>query len=183
MSEKRNQSASKRIRTICFAAMFAALICACTFMSVPLPIGYFNLGDVAVLLASYVLGFPAVIAAALGSALADLFMGYAVYAPATAIIKGTIALIVCLAMRLAKKYNGKTPMLLVQGVASVIGEAFMVAGYLFFEAIALSYGAGALASVPGNCLQGACGVIGAMIIYTALKLSGALRFVERKNKE
>lgn len=183
MSDKKLQKPKKRIYTICFCAMLAALICVCTFISVPLPIGYFNLGDVAVLLSSYILGFPAVIAAAVGSALADMIMGYAVYAPATAIIKGILALIVCTAVHIAKDRYGKKTVLVVRGLASILAEAFMVAGYLLFEAVILSYGAGAFASILGNCLQGTCGVIGAMIIYTALDISGAIRFIERKRKE
>ena len=76
------------------SAMFAALICVVTMIiKVPSPLkGYLNLGDCVVLLAGWMLspgyGF---LAAGIGSALADLFSGYVVYAPATFIIKGCMA--------------------------------------------------------------------------------------------
>ena len=61
---KRRQT-NNNILSLCLTALFAALICACTFISIPLPFGYFNLGDVAMLLGAYVLGFPAAISAAI----------------------------------------------------------------------------------------------------------------------
>ena len=45
-----------------------------------------------ILLAAMVVGPLAIPAAAIGSALADLFSGYALYAPATFAIKGLVAL-------------------------------------------------------------------------------------------
>ena len=77
---KRTQGQGK-ILTLCFVAMFAALICACTFISIPLPFGYFNLGDVVMLLGAFILGFPAAISATIGASLADVLMGYTIYAP------------------------------------------------------------------------------------------------------
>ena len=58
-----------KIQKICFGALFAAIICVCTLISIPLPIGYFNLGDAAVLLSAWTLGpLYGVVAAAIGSA-------------------------------------------------------------------------------------------------------------------
>ena len=61
---------------ICFTATFAALCCVCTFIAVPLPFGYFNLGDVFVLLSAWLLG-PVLgpLAAGVGTALADVLIG------------------------------------------------------------------------------------------------------------
>ena len=54
--------------------------------------GYVNLGDGIVLLSAWVLPLPyGIVAAGLGSALADLFSGYTVYAPATFVIKALMA--------------------------------------------------------------------------------------------
>ena len=78
--------------------MLAALTCVATIViKIPSPLnGYINLGDCIVLLSGWLLspvyGF---FAAGLGSALADLFSGYAAYAPATFLIKGLMALIAC----------------------------------------------------------------------------------------
>ena len=79
-----------KIRKLVLAALFAAL---CTVMTlviqIPSPMqGYVNLGDCAVLLSAWVLG-PVYggVAAGTGSMLADLFSGYAHYAPGTFLIK------------------------------------------------------------------------------------------------
>ena len=85
-----------KTKQIVTAALFAALACVATMViKIPSPMdGYLNLGDCVVLAAGWLLapgyGF---LAAGLGSGLADLFSGYAAYAPATFAIKGLMALI------------------------------------------------------------------------------------------
>ena len=176
----KNRHASNNILSLCLTALFAALICVCTFISVPLPLGYFNLGDVAMLLGAYVLGFPAAISAAIGASMADVLMGFAVYAPATAIIKGLCVLTACTILLLTKRFPHKKRFWLVRLIlSSVTAEVVMVAGYLLFEALVLGYGAAALASVLGNCMQGFCGIVGSITIYGALKLSGAVSFIKK----
>ena len=176
---KRNQGPSK-VLTLCLVAMFAALICACTFISIPLPFGYFHLGDVGMLLGACILGLPAAISAAIGASLADVLMGYTIYAPATAIIKGLCVVTACAIMYLTKRFPDKKAVLLSRlAIAAIASEILMVTGYLAFEAFALSYGTAALASVLGNCMQGICGVIGSIAIYEALELSGAIKFIKK----
>lgn len=89
------------------AAVLAALACVATMVvSVPIPAtkGYFNLGDCIVLLCGLFLGpVYGALAGGLGSALADLFLGYAVYAPGTFIIKGCMALFAALIFRALQK--------------------------------------------------------------------------------
>ena len=96
-------------KKIVMAAMFAAIICIATFIvKIPTPMrGYMNLGDCAVLLAGWLLspgyGF---LAAGLGSALADVFGGYAVYAPATFVIKGIMAVVAHFGFRVLYRRAG-----------------------------------------------------------------------------
>ena len=92
MSSFSTFSLSKRL---VFTALFAALCTVGTVViSIPLPFGYFNLGDVFVLLSAWLLGpLYGSIAAAVGSALADILLGFPVYAPATFLIKGIDALV------------------------------------------------------------------------------------------
>ena len=176
---KRNQGKSK-VLMLCLVAMFAALVCACTFISVPLPFGYFNLGDVVMLLGAFILGYPAAISAAIGASLADVLMGYTVYAPATAIIKGLCVVVACAILYFTKRFPDKKTVLLARlSIAAVAAEVLMVAGYLVFEAFVLSYGTAAFASVVGNCMQGICGVVGSIAIYEALELSGAAKFIKK----
>ena len=83
-------------KKIVIAAMLAALTCVATMIiKIPSPFkGYLNLGDCVVLFAGWMLtpgyGF---LAAGLGSAMADIFSGYMMYAPATFVIKGLMAVI------------------------------------------------------------------------------------------
>ena len=71
----------------------ALTVVATTFIRIPLPLGYVNLGDAFVLLSVFVLGLVyGTIAGGFGSALADLF-GYITYAPGTLIIKTAMALV------------------------------------------------------------------------------------------
>ena len=90
------------VKKLTFTGLMAALICVLTmFPHIPNPAGsgYIHLGDGMILLAAMVVGPLAIPAAAIGSALADLFSGYALYAPATAVIKGLVALIAWLMYR------------------------------------------------------------------------------------
>ena len=85
----------KKTRMVVMSAMLASLTCVATMIiKIPTPLhGYANLGDCIVLLSAFLMpvsyGFCA---AAIGSALADVLSGYAMYAPATFIIKGLMAL-------------------------------------------------------------------------------------------
>ena len=159
---------------LCFCALFAALACAGTFIAVPLPIGYFNLGDIFVLCAAWCLGpVPGALAAGLGSALADIIMGYVLYAPATFLIKGCTALLAGALFRaLFSALKTAFPARL---LSAVVGEAVMVGGYFVFEAVFMGYGMGASVSVPGNLLQAACGVCGAVMLISVLQANRTLR--------
>ena len=154
-----------RTKKIVMAALLAALACIATMViKVPSPLGgYLNLGDCIVLMAGWMLppayGF---VAAGLGSALADVFSGYVAYAPATFIIKGLMALIVCFGFKLLRKKLGTVATGIISGL---VAEIVMVAGYLVFEG-AFLYGFGpSLANVLPNGIQGAAGlVIGVILI-------------------
>ncbi len=147
---------SKKIRAMCLASLFTATVCICTFISVPLPVGYFNLGDAAILISSYALNpVCAIISAVFGSVLADIFMGYALYIPATLVIKLCIALLSCMLLRAIRYRQRKRSLLSLLGVF-VLSELFLPIGYFLYEFFLLGYGYGALAAVMGNALQAVC---------------------------
>ena len=105
-------------------------------------------------------------AAGIGSMLADIFSGYAIYAPATFIIKAAMA---CTAGLIIKKSADVSVIRTI--IAGVVCEIIMAAGYLTFEAFILGYGAGALAAVTGHIIQGICGVaVAAVIVPAAAKI-------------
>ena len=147
-------------KILVISAMFAALACVATMIiKVPSPLnGYVNLGDSIVLLAGWMLppayGF---MAAGIGSAMADVFSGYALYAPATFVIKGIMAVI---ANRLTKKSKL---------AGGIIAELAMVGGYLLFESFLYGF-VPSLANIPANCVQGIVCLVIALV---------AIRFVKR----
>ena len=140
------------------AALLAAFICVATMaVKIPSPLqGYLNLGDCVVLLAGWMLspvyGF---LAAGLGSALADLLSGYALYAPATFFIKGCMALVASRGLGLFSKRLGSLPCRLLTGAAA---EGVMLLGYLVFEGALYGWGPAAV-NIPANGVQGLVGLI------------------------
>lgn len=154
-------SRSKGFRVI-LTAMFASMVCVSTIcIQVASPLGgYINLGDALVLMSAFMLGpVYGAAAAGIGSAMADVFTGYVIYAPGTLVIKAGIAVIAALIAKALKKSGAKMPEALKLAIAAVPGELFMVAGYLLYAWVPLGYGAAAWTSVPGNLVQGAAGVI------------------------
>lgn len=69
--------------------MIALVFVVTRFTSIPTPVGYFNIGDVAIMVTAVLLGKNSGFAAgAIGSAIADISSGYYIFAPVTFIIKG-----------------------------------------------------------------------------------------------
>ena len=108
------------IRRVTFAGVFAALILIATQFKIPTGIGYANLGDGFILVASFLMGPASFFPAAIGSGLADLLAGYPMYIPATFIIKGVMGLAAGLIMK-----NGIVT-LPRKIIAFTIAEAIMV---------------------------------------------------------
>ncbi len=155
---------------VAFSALFAALCCiASMLIVVPLPNGYFNTGDVFVLLSGWFLGpIYGSFAAAIGSALADLLSGYALYAPVTFVVKGVDALLAYTVWSFLKKICGeKMPNLFSRAVSALVGEFCMVFGYFLFECVLYGFG-GATASLVGNVLQGGCCGVCALLLVCVL---------------
>ena len=172
------QKKDNKLLKICVTAMFAALICVATMLiQIPSPLnGYVNFGDCFILIAAWVLG-PVYGFGGIGSALADLFSGYSHYVPGTFIIKGLIAVAAALIVRafMNKSEKLRLPGFIVGGIA---GEVIMVAGYYLYAALLLGKSfEGALASVPGNLVQGAFGVIvGTVVIQIIAKTKVLAKF-------
>ena len=153
------------------AALFAALACVATMIiKFPSPLkGYLNIGDCIVLLCGWMLspvyGF---VAAGLGSGLADLLSGYLVYAPATFIIKGLMALIACYTFQLIRKSLGHN--LPARIVSGILAEIIMVLGYYVFEGFMYGFIASAV-NIPANAIQGIVGLILGTILIKAFEKS------------
>ena len=150
-------------KKIVMAALMAALACVATMIiKIPSPLkGYLNLGDCVVLTAGWMLspiyGF---LAAGLGSTLADLFSGYVVYAPATFLIKGCMALIAYFGFRLLHKKVSDLPSRIISGTAA---EMLMILGYFVFEGCMYGFGP-SVVNIPANGVQGIAGLIIGIIL-------------------
>jgi len=155
---------------IVIAAMLSGLICIATMIiKIPSPLkGYLNLGDCVVLLAGWMLGSVyGFLAAGLGSALADLFSGYVVYAPATFVIKGLMALVAYHGFILLHKKLGKMTSRIITGIAA---EAVMVFGYFVFESFLYGFGP-SIVNIPANCVQSIAGLILGCILVKVFEKS------------
>ena len=147
-------------------ALLSALCCVATLVLViPSPTGgYMNLGDTIVLLGAYLLGpVYGAAAAGFGAALADLVAGYAVYAPATFVIKDTMALLAGGLYSLLGRKNAALP------VCGAAAEFIMVAGYWLYDGLLLGSLAGSAVGIPSNVVQGVFGVAASTLLALALK--------------
>ena len=162
-----------RTKRIVITALMAAMVCVATMIiKIPSPMkGYLNIGDCIVLLCGWLLapgyGF---VAAGLGSALADMFSGYITYAPATFLIKGSMALIAFACFKWMNKRIGRLPS---QIIGAVLAEIVMVLGYLVFEGFMYGFVPSAV-NMPANAMQGAAGLILGIIlvkVFERLKIT------------
>lgn len=167
----------EKTERLVLAALFAALSCTATMViQIPSPMsGYVNLGDCFVLLSGVFLGpVWGFLAAGTGSMMADILTGYAHYAPGTFLIKGLMALAVCMIFRAltAAKVSKSASYL----VAAVPAEFLMVAGYFGYACLILGKGLAAASSIPGNIMQGIFGVVSSFLL---LKMLERLKFFRK----
>lgn len=150
-----NQNKTKKI---VLSALLASLVCVATMLiKIPSPLkGYLNLGDCVVLLSGWVLspvyGF---LTAGIGSALADIFSGYIIYAPATFVIKGLMALVAYFTCRVI---SGKLNNIISRIISGTLAEILMVGGYFVFEGFLYGF-IPSLVNIPANAMQGVAGLI------------------------
>jgi uncharacterized membrane protein len=137
---------------ITLAAIFAALMFVVTSLIPPIPIpatgGYFNLGETSIYVAALLFGpFVGAFPGGIGAMLADIYLGYAFFAPGTLIIKGVEGAIVGFLNIKLKKYISNPT---VRAIISVIvGGLEMVAGYFLYETfLAVFFPVGLIIAVP-----------------------------------
>ena len=159
-----------KTKKIVISALIAALACVATMViQIPSPLkGYINLGDCVVLMAGWMLSPAyAFLAAGLGSALADIFSGYVIYAPVTFIIKGLMAVIAFYGFKLLNKKLNKTLSRIISGISA---ESLMVLGYFIFEGFLYGF-IPSLVNVPANSIQGIAGIVVGGILINVFRKS------------
>lgn len=174
---------NSNLKKIIMAALFAALACVAT-MSIRIPTpgtgGYIHPGDAIVILAGVILG-PGwgLLAAGIGSAMADLLGGYFIYVPITFVIKGVVAFVAgTIYHKIGKTEKSRYTAVILGGV----GDIILVAGGYFLCEVFL-YGAGAAAaSVPANIIQGVSGLIIGFVLYPVLLAVPDIRRIANEAK-
>jgi uncharacterized membrane protein len=153
---------SKNVRKLTYTAIATAIVFMITRLVV-LPVtvsttgAYVNFGDMSIYITAYLLGGPmSAPAAAVGSGLADLTAGAAIYAPATFVIKGLMGLTAGLIMRKRRFW--------VYVLACIAGGAIMTLGYAVYEAFVFGLPVG-LANAPANLIQWGASIVIAGILY------------------
>lgn len=158
------------LRRLVLTALFIAMVAVATMViNVPMVAtqGFINVGDTMIFVAAVMMGRRmGLLAGGLGSALADLLLGYTHWAPWTLVIKGIEGFI---AGQLGYANYQREKRLNLRIVAAlIISAAWMVFAYYIAGGIMQGFPA-ALSSVPGNMLQGGGSVILSLPLLHALR--------------
>ena len=169
------------VKMVLTGLMIAVVFLTTRFTAIPVGIGYFNIGDAAIMITAVFLGKNSgFIAGAFGSALSDFLSPWAYYSPITFIVKGIEGyLIGIIAYR--SEYTRKGYILRIVGVSA--GALVMVVGYFLGDIYGLkfvgqSFGiATALNDLPINLVQATASIILGTILTTALSKAGINKLV------
>lgn len=155
---------NKKIYRMVLTALCAALIAIFTaFIKIPTGIneGYVHLGDSLIYLSASLLPMPnALIAAAIGGALADILAGVSVWAPFTAIIKALNVIPFALIYTLKVTKNPQKIVNKGTVCMPVVSGLITVFGYLLAEGLLYSFPS-AWTSVPFSIIQ----AVGSAILF------------------
>ncbi len=138
-SKTRNRIQKKIIiiKYTVYTAVFTSLVFLATVMivvSTPATRGFFNLGETMVYTTALVTLNPWIsfIAGGVGSALADVFLGYSHYAPGTFVIKSVEALLVVFLVKVFSKLR-KYSLLVFLALSILASILVLVYGLLFYS--------------------------------------------------
>lgn len=171
MASSNEKAPQFETRDIVFTALMTALVFLATFVPhIPIPLGYAHLGDAVIfLLALRAPRRAALTAACLGSALADLLGGFALWVIPTLVIKYGMAELV---RRIARPQHGAAGrMRLVTALAA--SSIWMAAAYTLAGAVLYGSYTAALASAPGLLAEGAVNSIAALMLLPAFRIHGS----------
>lgn len=169
------------MKIILAGLMMATIVVATMLLVIPSPFtsGYIHLGDTMIFLSVLILGWRyGAVAAGAGSALADILIGYAVWAPWTLVIKGTMAAVMGLFILKAMQKPGRSILgvPVYQLIGMILAGSFMVAGYYIAEGIIYGNFIAAALGIPWNIVQFSVGAVIATLLAAALYKTPAKRF-------
>lgn len=172
----RSEKSDNTLIFVTTAMMTAMVMIATTFFKIPNAMGYIHLGDGFVLLAAIILPKKyACFAGGVGAGLADIYGGYAVWAPWTLVIKIVMVLIVQLFFDfLMKRASNGKHIAKIAGIpfaelfAYVLAVLWTVSGYYVAQGFISGNWIAPVADVPGNVLQASAGAVIAILVSVAL---------------
>ena len=150
--------------------IFGAFTCVVTMViAFPIPAtnGFINIGDAIVMISGLMFG-PIIggIAGGIGSSLADLFLGYAIYAPATLVIKGLEGFLVGVIANPKKNYKLNYR----DFMAVIVGGFTMIVGYFLYEIMIYGVPSALYEFILNSIIQFGLGsVIALVFIFVARK--------------
>ena len=142
------------VKEICLTALFTALVFVMTFVpKIPIPLGYAHLGNAAVFLGVILIGRRnGAIAGSIGSGLADLIGGFAIWIVPTLIIKYVMAMIFAYAGGQTQPGSFSISRRSILGL--VLSCFWMVTSYTLSGAFLYDSLEAGLASTPGLAMEG-----------------------------
>ena len=134
------------IKNLCLAGIFTALVFVFTaFLHIPSHTGYTHVGDAFIYLAACLLPLPyALFVGAVGAMLADLLTGFALWAPASILIKGVAVLFFCRKGKIFRLRNN---------LALIPASVLCIGGYYLYEGLITGNFVAATAGIPGYLTQ------------------------------
>lgn len=140
----------QKLKNMCLTGVLTAITFVFTaYLHVPSHTGYTHVGDGFIYLAACFLPTPyALFVGAAGAVLADCLTGFALWAPASAVIKALTVL--CFSSRTRRILSLRNVVALVPAAVCCVG------GYYLYEALITQNFLSPLAGIPGYITQAVC---------------------------
>ena len=144
------------VKNLAFSGLMGALVLLFTaWLHIPVGKGYIHVGDAFIYLGAVLLPMPyGILMAVAGAALADCLSGFALWAPATIVIKALTVLFFT--------SKGEKLLCLRNVLAPAWAGILCAGGYYLYEFILYGDYVTPLLSIPGNLIQSVCS---AMVFY------------------
>lgn len=166
--ESMKMKKNSNVLNIVTGALLAALVFVATCLSFPNGVGgYTHLGDAMIVLAVMFLGGKrGALSAGLGAMLADIILGYAMWAPVTLVSKAVMALLMGAVLCIEIPGLGRRARWFVAVLLGIAAETLLYSGAAFF----LEGGIGAcIAEASGMLFQGGLAVVVGFLLVEMLQ--------------
>lgn len=162
----------KHTLNLCMTGIFTAFVFVVTrFIQIPIPLGYFNVGNCIILISTLFLPLPyAIFTGAIGAALADL-LSYPVWTIPTFFIKALMILTFHFIKKLLHRVKPEISIV----SAGIISMLIPFVGYTFTGMILYGSIASGIAQIPGLLLE----YVANCVIFTIIYIVAFKKITER----